>query len=71
MVIDGVTGYLVPPADSDALAQAIIRLLKDGKRAKTMGKAGRDEVESKFSVEKMITRYEKLYHSLLEETYRA
>jgi glycosyltransferase involved in cell wall biosynthesis len=67
MVVNGITGYLVPPADSDALARAIIILLRDEKKAKAMGEAGRRVAEIKFAVEKMVKSYERLYSSLISE----
>jgi alpha-maltose-1-phosphate synthase len=37
IVDDGITGYIVPPRDVNALAEAIIKLLKDDKLRKQMG----------------------------------
>jgi glycosyltransferase involved in cell wall biosynthesis len=46
---NGVTGYLVPPGDSDALATAVLGLLQDGVKAKRMGLAARQSVISNYS----------------------
>jgi glycosyltransferase involved in cell wall biosynthesis len=67
MVTNGVTGYLVPPADSQSMANAIIKLLQNPDEAKTMGAAGRKIVQEKFTVEAMVKSYERLYVSLLED----
>jgi phosphatidylinositol alpha-1,6-mannosyltransferase len=40
-VIDGETGFLVDPADAEAAAQAMERLIKDGNLSARMGRAGR------------------------------
>jgi glycosyltransferase involved in cell wall biosynthesis len=66
MVISEETGIIVPPSDSDALAKAILRILKDPHLAWKMGSAGRTRVEENFTVEKMTAEYEKLYESLLD-----
>ena len=49
VVQDGKTGHLVDPADVDALAAAIIELLRDSPRRDTMGREGRRAVEARFS----------------------
>lgn len=49
LVIDGVTGLLVPPGDTAALASAIIELLKDQEKAGRMGRTGRERAEREFS----------------------
>jgi glycosyltransferase involved in cell wall biosynthesis len=66
MVSDGITGYLVPPADSQAMAGAIISLLQNPDKAIAMGSAGREVVKEKFTVETMVKKYEELYFSLLK-----
>jgi glycosyltransferase involved in cell wall biosynthesis len=67
MVADGVTGYLVPPADSNSMAEAIMALLQNPDKAVAMGVAGNKIVQEKFTVEAMVKKYEKLYFSLLED----
>jgi glycosyltransferase involved in cell wall biosynthesis len=54
VVEDGVSGLLVPPADEDALADAIVRVLRDPSVAASLSAAGRTRVESAFSVEMMV-----------------
>ncbi|MFQ5753426.1 MAG: glycosyltransferase [bacterium] len=68
-IIDGVTGSLVPPQDSNALAQAIGRLLKNRKLAEEMGKKSRLRVEEKFSLQHEVSEFEKLYKSCFSEQY--
>jgi len=67
MVTDGVTGYLVPPADSQSMANAIINLFRNPDKAMAMGSAGSEVVQEKFTVQAMVKKYEKLYFSLLED----
>jgi glycosyltransferase involved in cell wall biosynthesis len=65
IVDDGVDGVLVPPADSGALADAIVRLLTDGQERKRLAGAGREKVRGRFSFEQMTRSYEELYERLL------
>jgi glycosyltransferase involved in cell wall biosynthesis len=62
----GETGLLVPPQDPKTLAMAIMALLRDKARARAMGLAGREVVESRFTLAHMVRRTEELYTTLLE-----
>jgi glycosyltransferase involved in cell wall biosynthesis len=50
-VIDGVTGYLVPPRDSKAIADRVIELLRDPAKRQHIGEAGRAHVIENFSAQ--------------------
>ena len=63
---DGVNGLLVPPADPAALAGAIGGLLADPSLGARLGRAGRQTVSDRFSMERMVRATERLYYSLLE-----
>jgi len=64
-VKDGITGFLVPPEDPDALAAAILRLLSDPFKAKAMGAAGRNVVAERFTTEAMMNQIAGAYRNLL------
>ena len=65
VVVDDETGLLVPPANSEMLAKAMLRLLKNKELAQKMGKAGQKRIEKFFSLKKMMENTEKLYDFLL------
>jgi glycosyltransferase involved in cell wall biosynthesis len=67
VVVDGVTGLLVPPRDPDALSEAILTLLQDPDLRQKMGQAGRERVREHFSVERMVQDTEALYQQLLSK----
>jgi len=67
VVDDGKTGLLVPPADSRALAESMITLLKDRMLAKRIGAAAREVVARRFSLTKMIQDYQEIYAALLRK----
>jgi glycosyltransferase involved in cell wall biosynthesis len=54
VVEDGVTGVLVPPHNAPALAEAILRLLKDAPLRHRMGEAGLARVRAQFNVDRMV-----------------
>lgn len=66
VVEDGSTGLLVPPRDAEALARAIGTLLEDQDRARRLGRAARQRVADRFSVEQMVRRTERFYLDLLD-----
>jgi len=67
LVDDGLTGALVSAADSDALARAIVAYFDDPATAKRHGRAGRQRAESRFSLERMVERYHRLYSGLVRQ----
>jgi glycosyltransferase involved in cell wall biosynthesis len=68
IVADGVTGLIVPPADADALADAIVALAGDLPRAGEMGEAGRARALESFTPEQCVERVEALYERALAPT---
>jgi len=61
MIQDGVTGLLVPPRDPDALALAIVRLLRDHPLADMLARAGHDLVHDRFCIQLMVRSIEAIY----------
>jgi len=60
-VIDGVTGYLVPPRDPASLAMAMIKLIENPDRAIKMGIEARRIVEQKFSMQVITEKLGEIY----------
>lgn len=60
VIIDGKTGFLVSLGNMEALVKAIIKCT-DPLTAVQMGKAGRQHIEERFSLRRMIKDYENLY----------
>jgi glycosyltransferase involved in cell wall biosynthesis len=58
LVVDGETGYLVPPDDPDALRGALQRVLEN---PGDLGARGHERARREFSVERMATRTARLY----------
>ncbi len=65
IVCENKTAFLVKTADSGALAEAIIRLIKDDNLRKSMSEAAKEYVGVKFSSEKMVSDIIKVYEELL------
>jgi glycosyltransferase involved in cell wall biosynthesis len=66
IVEDGVTGIMISPGDAEAMAEAIVSLLKDEERAKQMGLEGRQKAERFYDLRTHLERIENLYLHLLE-----
>ena len=67
VVVDGVTGLLIPPHEPGALAEAMAALLRDPDLRRTMGRAGRKHVKRHFAIAETVRRTEALYEALLQE----
>jgi len=66
IVEDGRSGFLVPPRDSHALAEALQALLGDAVLRERMGKEGRTIALQRFTMERIASRVADLYCELLE-----
>jgi glycosyltransferase involved in cell wall biosynthesis len=59
-VLEGRTGHLVAPGDSQGMAGRVVELLTDRDRAAAMGRAGREQVIAHWSVDRMVRGYQEL-----------
>jgi glycosyltransferase involved in cell wall biosynthesis len=64
VVLDGVTGLLVPPGDEAAIARAVSRFLGDPALARSLAAAGAKLVEERFALDHMVEGYLRLYREL-------
>jgi len=63
IVEEGITGFLIPPADPRTLAERILYLYEDPEQIKKMGHAARRHVEKHFSWQKAASGFEKLLNA--------
>jgi L-malate glycosyltransferase len=61
VIQDGLSGLLVAPHDSSALARAILRLLQDSAFSQTLARAGNERVRKEFGFEKLLNELDKTY----------
>jgi glycosyltransferase involved in cell wall biosynthesis len=64
VVVEGETGFLIPPNNPAKLASAISKLLKDEKLRKQMGKNARKRVKRYYDWDIITNNIEKIYKSL-------
>ncbi|MFX0136788.1 MAG: glycosyltransferase family 4 protein [Candidatus Hodarchaeota archaeon] len=69
LILNNRTGFLIQPNDFKKLASNIIRLLKNKKLAKGMGREGRKRVEEKFNINSHVEQIENIYNQLLSSSY--
>lgn len=67
VVDDGKTGFIVPPRDSEALAQAVIKLLKDENLRKEMGENAYKKLKEDFSWDKIAEKTIEVYRKALAD----
>jgi len=68
IIIDKKTGLLVPPKDSQSLAEAIIFMIKNKDIAQKMAKNGYELVKENFQNKDRVYKIEKLYYKILDVT---
>lgn len=59
-VLDGQTGYLTTPGDPEEIALKLIELFGNPRKAAELGRAGREHVLARWSVQRMVQGYEDL-----------
>jgi glycosyltransferase involved in cell wall biosynthesis len=64
-VVDGVTGFAVPPKDAEALLEAMKKLANDQDLRTKMGLEGRKFVENRYSVEAVLEQTWRVYESAI------
>ncbi|HVF53676.1 MAG TPA: glycosyltransferase [Actinomycetota bacterium] len=65
VVLDGRTGFLVPPGDPSALASKVTTLLEDDNLRMKMGNAARKHVEAHFGISQLKSNHSLLYANLV------
>ncbi|MFO1302421.1 MAG: glycosyltransferase family 4 protein [Burkholderiales bacterium] len=65
-VIDGTTGLLVPPRNPPALAQALVRLMRDDALRARMGRAAHEYAQSSFGIDRMLDAMERVFANVVE-----
>ncbi len=68
LIVPGETGFLVPPGDVEAVAGAMLEVLRSPDVAHRMASAARRRVESEFTVEAMVAKTMAAYDTCLSQT---
>lgn len=66
IIQDGEHGYIVPPKDNEAMAEALEKLVVNHLLRNKMGNAARDRIDENFSLEKFGKVMERVYNGLLQ-----
>jgi glycosyltransferase involved in cell wall biosynthesis len=66
LIEEGNTGFIVPPQDPRALANALRKLLTDAQLRRRLGSAAREKALHEFTFERMLTKTRQLYEDILK-----
>jgi glycosyltransferase involved in cell wall biosynthesis len=66
VVVQGETGLLVPPAEVEPLAEAMLRLARDPALRESLARAGRARVEREFGLDRMVDQTLGIYRELID-----
>ena len=67
LVVDGVSGFVVPPRDARSIADAIERLFRDPELRRRMGDAARERIATDFRNEDTVLKTIALYEELVPD----
>ena len=70
VVVDDVTGLLVPLDDPKALAEALVRVASENPLRERLGKGGFELVSSQFTFDRQARQYEDLYDAMIQKGAR-
>ncbi len=65
VIDDGVTGYLLPVGDVDAMAERAIEILSNDELARRLGAAGRAAAVERFAEQKVVPQYREMYERVI------
>ena len=65
VVEHGVSGYLLPVGDVEGMARQAVTLLRERPLAERLGRAGAGRVAEQFPPDRIVPRFEELYHRVL------
>jgi glycosyltransferase involved in cell wall biosynthesis len=66
IVDDGRTGFVVPPRDGAAIAEAVVRCIEmPGDQARQTIEAARHRIETAFTIDIIAERQKRVYESLV------
>ena len=66
-IVEGETGFLVPPGDALAFAERLSRLSRSPELARTMGAAASRDARGRFTLERMVSNYLELYQEVKDD----
>jgi glycosyltransferase involved in cell wall biosynthesis len=66
-ILPGKTGWLVPPLDAPAMAEAVLEVLTDRDKAERIGRDARQWANASFTAQLMCERSLELYHEILHQ----
>ncbi len=67
VVVDNVTGIIVPSMSVEPMADAILKIINDPDLARALGSQGRERVEKDFTVQQMAPAHQRVYEELLKK----
>ncbi len=66
MVVDGVTGYIIPPESTEEIANKIIEFAKNPTQSTSMGQQARRHAEETFGIETHVQKVQDIYRQSLD-----
>lgn len=65
LVVDGESGFVVPPMDAAAIADAVMKLAGDPEKKNRMGMAAKDRIKTEFNILTTVAKTKKMFEDML------
>ncbi len=65
LVVDSECGFVVPPENAEAIADAIMKLFNDPDKKHRMAKAARDRIKNNFNIATTVSNTKKMFEDLI------
>jgi glycosyltransferase involved in cell wall biosynthesis len=65
LITDGQTGYLIPPANVEALVKRLLAVVSNPAESQALAQRGREFISTQFSMRRMVEAVERLYAEMM------
>ena len=66
IITEGTDGIIIPERDPEVFGRAMLELLRDDQRRQELGRAARQKVEERYTLDRSVAGFEQLFETLIK-----